>query len=174
VESSGWKGRSGEGTAIALHPELERYYRRLLGAFGARGECELSVLRLNGRCIAVQFCVTIGDVWYLLKIGYDEQYAKYSPGSLLQEDVLIRLCADPAIRLANLASDASWHLNWNPGTLGMSSYYLAAPGALARPAIFLVRLRMRLGRDARRLRERIAGAWSAVRGPISPRSSADA
>jgi CelD/BcsL family acetyltransferase involved in cellulose biosynthesis len=174
VENSGWKGRAGEATAIALHPQLECYYRRLLQAFGDRGDCELNLLRLNGQCIAAQFCVTMGGVWYLLKIGYDEQYAKHSPGSLLLEDVLVRLCANPEVKLANLASDASWHLNWNPRFVGMADYYLGAAGVAGDIAIFLVRLRMRLVRELHRLRDRMAALRSALHGVISKKSVADA
>jgi GNAT acetyltransferase-like protein len=162
VEGSGWKGRSGEGTAIALHPDLERYYRRLLQTFGARGECELNLLRLDGRCIAAQFCVTVAGVWYLLKIGYDEQYAKYSPGTLLLEDVLIRLCASPNVKFANLASDASWHLNWSPLALGMADYQLAAPGAGGHLAVFLLRTRARLVRELHRVRGDAVARWNAL------------
>jgi len=174
VEGSGWKGRAGEGTAIALHPVLEEYYRRLLRAFGSRGECELNLLRLNGRCIAAQFCVTIGGVWYLLKIGYDEQYAKYSPGSLLLEDALIRLCARPDVKLANLASDASWHLNWSPCSTGMADRWLGAPGVVGGIAISLVRVRMRLAKEFHRLHTRITARWSALRRSMSPHAANDA
>ena len=173
VEGSGWKGRAGEGTAIALHQDLEQYYRRLLRAFGSRGECELNLLRLNGRCIAAQFCVTIGGVWYLLKIGYDEQYAKYSPGSLLLEDALIRLCARPEVKLANLASDASWHLNWNPRSTGMADHWLGAPGVVGDIAISLVRLRMRLANEFHLAHARITARWSPLRRLMSPRAAND-
>lgn len=173
VERSGWKGSAGQGTAIALHPELERYYRRLLQAFGARGECELNLLRLDGQCLAAQFCVSVGRTWYLLKIGYDEKYAKYSPGNVLLEDVLIRLCADPEIQVANLASDASWHLNWNPQPLGMADHYLAAPGAVGAVAVSLVRLRMRLVRHVHLMRGRLATHGSALRRLLTRRPAAD-
>ena len=166
VESSGWKGRAGEGTAIALHPDLERYYRRLVQTFGSRGECELNVLRLDGACVAAQFCVTVGSAWYLLKIGYDERYAKYSPGSLLLEDALVRLCADPGITNANLASDASWHLNWNPRSLRMSNYYIGAPGPAGRMAVSLVRLRMRIGRDLQQARDWVTTHWRTLRSRV--------
>ena len=174
VESSGWKGRGGEGTAIALHPELERYYRHLLRTFGSNRACELNILRLNGACIAAQFCVTIGGAWYLLKIGYDEQYAKFSPGSLLLEDVLLRLCADRDVSVANLASDASWHLNWSPRSLGMANYYVGAPGAAGRIAVLLVRFRMRIGRDLQRLRNRMSVLRRALRGLIVRQSAGNA
>jgi CelD/BcsL family acetyltransferase involved in cellulose biosynthesis len=173
VEGSGWKGRAGEGTAIALHLDLEQYYRHLLRAFGSRGECELNLLRLNGRCIAAQFCVTLGGMWYLLKIGYDEQYAKYSPGSLLLEDALIRLCARPEVKVANLASDASWHLNWNPRATGMADHWFGAAGAVGSTAISLVRLRMRLAREFHRVRAAITARWSALRRSMSPQAADD-
>jgi hypothetical protein len=129
---------------------------------------------LNGACIAAQFCVTIGGAWYLLKIGYDEQYAKYSPGSLLLEDVLIRLCADREVNVANLASDASWHLNWNPRSLEMANYYIGAPGPAGSLAVSLVSLRMRVGRDLQRLRNRMAVLWRATRGLLARESAGTA
>jgi CelD/BcsL family acetyltransferase involved in cellulose biosynthesis len=120
LEASGWKGRAGEGTAIQLDPDLVRFYSGMMSRFAASGGCEINLLRLNGRNIAGQFCLISAGTWYHLKIAYDEEFHKYSPGSILLEDVLARLCLDEGVHTASLLTGAEWADRWHPWYLGVS------------------------------------------------------
>jgi CelD/BcsL family acetyltransferase involved in cellulose biosynthesis len=114
VEASGWKGPAGEATAIALHPQVERFYRNLIDQFGPSGSCEINLLRVGNECISAQFCIAVRDVYYVLKIGYDERHAPLAPGNMLLEHLLARLREDGRMREVNLVSDAAWHASWRP------------------------------------------------------------
>jgi hypothetical protein len=114
VESSGWKGASGSGTAIALHADLTRFYETLIDEFSSLGNVCLYCLELHGEVIAAEFCIRDHDTVYLLKIGYDEAWSQYSPGSLLLEYVLKDAAADPSMRYVNLVTDMDWQKIWRP------------------------------------------------------------
>lgn len=114
VESSGWKGSSGTNSAIKLSPQIWLFYYRLASSFSKLGSCEINLLRVNGECVAGQFCLTVGDTYYILKIGYLEEQARLAPGNMLLEHVMKRMAASNEIRYLNLITDAEWHKSWNP------------------------------------------------------------
>ncbi len=113
LEASGWKGAAGEGTAIKLDPALLEFYHGLMTRFGNTGECEINLLRAGGRNLAGQFCLISAGTWYHLKIAYDESHDKISPGSVLLDEVLTRLCADPAVDIASFLTGATWAERWH-------------------------------------------------------------
>lgn len=112
VEASGWKGSDGAGTAIKLDERLLEFYRGIMRAFEPNGGCEINLLKLDGQAIAAQFCLVVDDTVYALKIGYDEAYARFSPGKVLLDEMLRRALA--AGRHVNLTSNAPWHADWRP------------------------------------------------------------
>ena len=81
VEVASWKKDA--GTAIAVDPRKEAFFRAYFRAACAEGTMRIAFLRIDGRAVAMQMGVeTLGCYW-LYKIGYDEAYAKSSPGTLL-------------------------------------------------------------------------------------------
>ncbi len=81
VEAKSWKRAA--GTAIACDPAKEAFFRRYLGFACARGEGRVALLRIDGRVAAMQLAVEWAGRYWLYKIGYDEAYARCSPGTLL-------------------------------------------------------------------------------------------
>ncbi|MGZ3197600.1 MAG: GNAT family N-acetyltransferase [Croceibacterium sp.] len=81
VEAKSWKRAA--GTAIACDPLKEAFFRKYLRAACARGEGRVAFLRLGGRAVAMQLAVEWGNRYWLYKIGFDEAYARCSPGTLL-------------------------------------------------------------------------------------------
>jgi CelD/BcsL family acetyltransferase involved in cellulose biosynthesis len=108
IEASGWKGAKGTGTAIKLNATLVHFYSTLMREFGEAGNCEINLLRVDGRNIAGDFALLANGTWNQLKIGYDEDFAKLSPGYLLLEGIFARLCDDPRVRSANILTGAEW------------------------------------------------------------------
>jgi len=120
LEASGWKGRNGAGSAILLQPKLVGFYRDLATKMlGQEDRCEINALYLNGRCIASQFCVRTGQEYAILKIAYDEAFARLGPGQLLLLSTLERCCADPQIKKMDLVSDESWFKDWQTEKVSM-------------------------------------------------------
>jgi len=114
VEASGWKGKQGTGSAIKLNPALVEFYRYLMEQFGVSGCCEINLMEIDGRVAAGQFALIVGETMYLLKIGYDEEFAAVAPGNLLLAHTIARLHEEGVLRHVNLVTDASWHRSWRP------------------------------------------------------------
>lgn len=154
VEASGWKGAGGSGTAIALDPRLVAFYRALIDRFAPLDGCEISELRVAGRCAAAQFTLVVDGAWYLLKMGYDESLSPMAPGNLLVEHALGRHCTTPAISEVNLVSDASWHSGWDPASLVVCTHFVA--NLTLRGIITVAALRVKERLIARRARRATA------------------
>jgi len=81
VEASGWK--QGAGTAIAADSDKEAFFRRFFRDACGRGLLRIAFLRIDGRAVAMQLALEWSGRFWLFKIGYDERFARCSPGTLL-------------------------------------------------------------------------------------------
>lgn len=82
LEKSGWKGRA--GSALASEPHTAAFFRdAVTGAFDA-GKLELLRLDLDDKPLAmlVNFLTAPGS--FSFKTAFDEEFARYSPGVLIQ------------------------------------------------------------------------------------------
>lgn len=82
LEASGWKGR--EGSAFACSKDNRNYFTTIARAAFERDRLEMLALRLDGKPVAMKcnFIATPGS--FAFKIAFDETYAEYSPGFLLE------------------------------------------------------------------------------------------
>lgn len=81
IEAAGWKGRL--RSALAQDDVRGAFYRRYATAAAARGILRLCFLTIGGRGAAMQLAVECDDRFWVLKIGYDDSFARCSPGTLL-------------------------------------------------------------------------------------------
>lgn len=81
VELRSWKDAA--GSAIASDPAKEAFFRAYFRAAAAAGLLRIAMLRIDGRAAAMQLAVEWAGRFWLFKIGYDEHYARCSPGTLL-------------------------------------------------------------------------------------------
>jgi hypothetical protein len=95
LESKGWKAR--EGTAVTAENVQGRFYRDLLERFCAQGDGAIYQLRIDGRVVASDICLTRNGTMVLLKTAYDEEWSVYSPAFLMREDVMRQLYAERRI-----------------------------------------------------------------------------
>jgi CelD/BcsL family acetyltransferase involved in cellulose biosynthesis len=151
VEASGWKGPSGTGSAIALHPEIMAFYRDLAGELtGEEDRCEVNAIYIGSECVASQFCVRTGSEYTVLKIGYSEAHARLGPGQLLLQHTLERCCCDPAVTRLDLVSDSSWCNDWQTDLVPMRKAYIGLGGLGGRAPIALLQFRFGPARRAAR------------------------
>lgn len=89
LEAAGWKGAG--GSALASAPDTRAFFTAALAGAAAAGRLERLALRLDGRAIAmlVNFLTPPGA--YSFKTAFDEAYARFSPGLLLQLENLALL-----------------------------------------------------------------------------------
>ena len=103
VEARSWKRMA--GTAIACDPAKEAFFRRYLRAACAQGQGRVAFLRIDGRVAAMQLAVEWSGRYWLYKIGFDESYARCSPGTLLMLHAL-RDAAERGLTGFELMGDA--------------------------------------------------------------------
>ena len=95
VEDRSWK--SGAGTSVLRLPRVFRFYCRQAAALAISGNLELAFLEHAGRPIGFMYGIHAKGVYYPAKIGYDDQFAAYSPGQLLNCQMLERFQENPKL-----------------------------------------------------------------------------
>jgi hypothetical protein len=139
VEASGWKGAA--GSAIKFHPQRVAFYRELLTAMARDGRCEIRALYTGERCIATEFCVFTRRQCAALKGGYDEEFARVSPGRLLTHKSIQWCCEDPGVDSESEVSDAPWLRIWNPNSNELRRAYVTLRPSSGRLLALLMRFR---------------------------------
>ena len=145
LEHSGWKGSA--GSALASHQTTSRLFREALSGAAARGRLERLTLSLDGEPIAmlVNFIAPPGA--YSFKTAFDERYARFSPGVLLQRENLAILDAanvdwcDSCAAADHPMIDHIWRERRSVGRVSI------AIGGTVRRALFARLVRAELGRD---------------------------
>lgn len=113
VEYRSWKGRA--GTAIKCQPEVEQFYRLLAVMATRESRLLLFLLKLDETPIAAYFCLSSAETVFMLKSGYDENFASLSPGTLLHQEIIKYLFGLPKIKVCNLMGTCdSWKMDWTP------------------------------------------------------------
>jgi len=92
LEAAGWKGR--EGSALACDAANAAFFRRALAGAAGTGRLERLTLGLDGQPIAMLANFITPPGAYSFKTAYDETYARFSPGVLLQRENLALLARD--------------------------------------------------------------------------------
>jgi hypothetical protein len=114
IESSGWKGDKGTRTAIAFVPAARAFYSSLLAQSNADFETDIALLYCGNRAVAGQFLIRTAHWEYVYKIGYDEAFAKCSPGQLLLQMEVERARASDDIERVSLVTGRDWMKKWEP------------------------------------------------------------
>jgi len=89
LEAAGWKGVA--GSALASAPATRALFEQSLAGAAAAGRLERLALRLDGRAIAMLANFLTPPGAYSFKTAFDEDYARFSPGMLLQLENLALL-----------------------------------------------------------------------------------
>jgi hypothetical protein len=111
LESSGWK--SNDGTAITAENVQGHFYRELLENFCGMGEGVIYRLDMNGTPIASALCVERRGALMVLKITYDENVPRCSPGLLLHEEMLKSLFDQQKVKVIEYYGRyTDWHRKW--------------------------------------------------------------
>jgi hypothetical protein len=82
LEAAGWKGRDGD--ALVNRPGGRAFFLEAMREAHARGLLEMLALRLDGRTIALKCNLLAAGGSFAFKIAYDEAFARFSPGVLLE------------------------------------------------------------------------------------------
>ena len=89
LEGAGWKGQA--GSALGSSADTQQFFAASLKAAAAAGKLERLTLSLDGWPIAMLANFVSAPGVYSFKTTFDETYARYSPGLLLQLENLALL-----------------------------------------------------------------------------------
>jgi Acetyltransferase (GNAT) domain len=104
LEASGWKGR--ENSAIASDESDQSYFRSIAKEAFRQGRLSMLALRLDGRPIAFKCDFHAGRGLFTFRIAFDENYARNSPGMLLEIENVRRLHARSQIDWVDSCNDS--------------------------------------------------------------------
>ncbi|MFL5868822.1 MAG: GNAT family N-acetyltransferase [Thermoleophilaceae bacterium] len=110
VEGSGWK--EDRGTAITSRPETGVFYSDVARWAADRGWLQLGYLRLDGRAIAFCYLLAVGGVIHVVKVGFDPEYRKFAPGSLLTRAAIQRAFEQGMSGYDFLGDEDRYKLDW--------------------------------------------------------------
>lgn len=86
MEMSGWKGQ--RGTALACRDGTRKFAIEAFSGEEAHSCGRADVLKVDGTPVAVSLAVLSGHTGFTVKCCYDEYYGSYSPGLLLEVEVI--------------------------------------------------------------------------------------
>jgi Acetyltransferase (GNAT) domain len=110
VEAANWKGKN--GSALLNDSARRRFYEEYAAAACEKGILRISFMRIGDRIVATQLAVESRAGFWLLKVGYDETYAKCSPGNLLLVETLKYAARRGLKSFEFLGSSEPWTEAW--------------------------------------------------------------
>ena len=110
VESRSWKGHA--GTDLLNDRPLGDFYRRVARSASERGDLRVGFMRIDGRPVAMQVMVEHASRLWLLKIGYDEEFARASAGNLLLLESIRDAAQRGLVACEFLGSAEAWTRVW--------------------------------------------------------------
>jgi CelD/BcsL family acetyltransferase involved in cellulose biosynthesis len=133
IEGSGWK--SERGTEIVCDPALVRFYTEVAHWASAERMLLLGFMRLAGRPVSFEFMLRDERRVYGLKVGYDPEFAKWSPGMLASLAIWRRLFEDHDFETYELCGDLdATKSRWSDVTRDRVLFQAFAPTPLGRAA----------------------------------------
>ena len=96
VEASGWKGQ--RGSALASSEGDRRYFTEIATSAFRRGRLLMLGLNFDGLPIARRCAFVAGEGSFAFKTAYDEEFADFSPGAMLEMDSIRQLQTLPDVR----------------------------------------------------------------------------
>ena len=126
LEARGWKGSS--GSPIRAVEETLRFYRELAQAAARRGALAIYQLRLDGKLIAFEYCLRHEGRIELLKISYDPEWSKVSPGTVLRGMLWEHEIQRGEMRSYHLGRQSEWKLRWTEQVLPLANLRIYGRG----------------------------------------------
>jgi hypothetical protein len=104
LEARGWKGR--RGSALGCSERNRRFFVAVTAEAARRRRLMMLALAAGGRTIAMKCNFVAHDGAFAFKIAYDEEYARYSPGTLLELENIRELHRRPGLRWMDSCAEA--------------------------------------------------------------------
>ncbi|HSE08345.1 MAG TPA: GNAT family N-acetyltransferase [Nocardioidaceae bacterium] len=130
LERRSWKGTT--GTAIACNEATRYFYTAAATVAAQSGYLSLYFLDFDGVPVAGHLGLRYKGRYYMPKVAYDEDYAKYSPGHLLLRGIIEDCAKDGPAVVDFLGLMAPWKADWTDLVLPHSSCFVYGKGVRGR------------------------------------------
>ncbi|HHM01986.1 MAG TPA: GNAT family N-acetyltransferase [Caldithrix abyssi] len=110
VEAANWKGRN--GSSLLHRRDLARFYMIYSQKAARKGTLRVGTLTIDNTVIAVLLGLREAQRFWVFKIGYDEEYARCSPGVLLMHGAIEYAFKEKLSSFEFLGWDAKWMHVW--------------------------------------------------------------
>ena len=130
LEAAAWKGAA--GTAIACDERLVHFYAALARIFARRKRLTTAFLHAHGKRIAALFALEDDTTFYLMKTGYDPEFAHFGPGQLLIRETAADAARRGLSRYDMMGKDTPWKLKWTDEARSHVEVLVYAPTARGR------------------------------------------
>lgn len=110
IEAAAWKGEA--GTAISRSTNLERFYALIAERAARSATLRLLFLKVGEKRVAFGYCLLRGRTLYLLKTGYDPEFATYSPFHTLMYLTIESAFREGLEAFDLLGCDEPWKREW--------------------------------------------------------------
>ncbi len=110
IEKKSWKGDN--GSAIACSDRLVNFYTELANVAADRGWLRMSRLSVGGKDIAFDYGLEYANQRFCMKIAYDPEFHKNSPGQLLAADILQECYGNSINEVDFLGLETKQKLDW--------------------------------------------------------------
>jgi CelD/BcsL family acetyltransferase involved in cellulose biosynthesis len=115
VFSVGWKSWKSEiGKCISCTPENRTFFSELGSSARAQGWLSLWILRVNGKSIAFEYHLKYKGVVHALRSEFDEEYSRYSPGSVLDSHIVRHVIENKFKEYDMGGSSDAYKSRWTP------------------------------------------------------------
>ncbi len=122
LESKGWKGK--EGSAVLMKKGVDEFYLKIARHFNEQGQFYSSAVFLGETMVAYNFSLIFDNVFYLLKVAYDEGYSRYSPGQIMIYYILQDVFEKGLKEFDFLGPSMPWKMEWAGTTREHYTLYL--------------------------------------------------
>ncbi|MFV1958265.1 MAG: GNAT family N-acetyltransferase, partial [Planctomycetota bacterium] len=132
IEARSW--RAARGGSLAQDPLRGPFFRRLAERASEEGTFRAWILEIGGKPAAMQYAVEVAGGFWLLKIGYDEAFARCSPGMLLMVESIRRAAGAGLASYEFLGVIEDWTRLWTTEVrpcVTVRTYPLGLRGAAA-------------------------------------------
>jgi CelD/BcsL family acetyltransferase involved in cellulose biosynthesis len=112
IENRSWKKET--GSSMALNEDLRRFFSCLFGNISDSNRAVIAFLTIDGQPVASHLAIQRFDRLWILKIGYDRDYASCSPGILLTHELIRYAYDNGLVAFEFLGSEETWIELWKP------------------------------------------------------------
>jgi CelD/BcsL family acetyltransferase involved in cellulose biosynthesis len=110
IEGAGWKRRS--GSALLANERVRNFVARYSVMACSRRLLRLCFLEVNGQAVATILAIEYAHRLWVLKIGYDEGWARCSPGIQLTMETIRYAFEEGLEGYEFLGSEEPWQATW--------------------------------------------------------------